>query len=138
MLVKEVMSTHPEFLPPDASLKDIALQMREQNYGFIPVGENDRLIGTITDRDLVIRGLAEGKSWEKFKARDVMSEKVLYCYDDDDIHKAAASMQKEKVHRLIVLDHDKRLKGIVSIGDLARKCQDNKLCGEVLHDISEA
>jgi len=137
MQIHEIMTENPKCVGPEASLQEIAREMRDNNYGFLPVCDNERLVGTITDRDLVVRGLAEGKGLDSLHAKDVMTEKVLYCYDDDDIQKAADSMSDQKIHRLIVLNHDKKLKGVVSMKDLSCRCHDDKLCGEVIHHICE-
>ncbi|TGS81019.1 CBS domain-containing protein, partial [Mesorhizobium sp. M2D.F.Ca.ET.178.01.1.1] len=88
--------------------------------GVMPVGENDRLVGMITDRDMVIRGIALGKGPDT-KVRDVMSQEVRYCFDDEDVDHVLANMGDLQVRRLPVLNRDKRLVGIISLGDLARK-----------------
>lgn len=137
MQVREVMSSEPQYTNPEAPLSEIAQQMREQDFGFIPVGLNDRLIGTITDRDIITRGLSQGNDLSQLHARDVMTEKVLYCYENDDVDSAAHSMAEQQVHRLIVLNKDKRMTGIISLGDLAKKWHHEKECGECLKEISE-
>lgn len=137
MQVKEIMSTHPEFLPPSTLLPKLAEEMRKHDYGFIPIGENDRLIGIVTDRDLAVRGLTQGKDPKTLQAKDIMTKKVLYCFEDDDIEKAAKSMREQQVHRLIVLNKNKRLTGVLSLGDIARKYKDDELCGKLIEDISE-
>ena len=137
MLVKQVMSTHPEYIPPETTLADAAKLMREKDFGFLPIGENDRLIGAITDRDISVRATAEGVDPKREKVRDYMTAKVWYCYQDDDIEKCAKNMKKNQTHRLIVLNDKKRMTGIVSIGDIAKKCRDEELCGEIVEGISE-
>jgi len=138
MLVKEVMCPKPKFIPPDTSLQEAATMMRDNDYGFLPIGEDDRLIGTVTDRDLTVRATAEGKNPSSTHVREVMSQNVLYCWEDDSIEKAAKNMEKEQLHRLIVLNQDKRMTGVLSIGDIARKCHNDALCGEIIEGISEA
>lgn len=137
MLAKEVMSKKPEFLPPDATLKQAADQMRTHDYGFIPIGENDRLIGAITDRDITIRAIAEGKDPNKTTVRDVMSKGIYYCLETDNLEKVAQQMEKLQVRRLVVLSKDKRLIGVISLGDIATKCHNPKLCSELTEKISE-
>jgi CBS domain-containing protein len=137
MLAKEVMSKKPEFLPPTATLKQAADQMRTHDYGFIPVGEDDRLIGTVTDRDIAIRAISEGKDPNKTTLRDIMSDNVYYCFEEDSLEKVANKMEELQIRRMIVLNKNKRMTGIISLGDIARKCKNVKLCGEVTEAISK-
>lgn len=137
MLAKEVMSKKPEFLSPNATLKQAADQMRTHDYGFIPIGENDRLIGAITDRDITIRAIAEGKDPNKTTVRDVMSKGIYYCFETDNLEKVAQQMEKLQVRRLVVLSKDKRLIGVISLGDIATKCHNPKLCSELTEKISK-
>jgi CBS domain-containing protein len=106
---------------PGQSIRDVAKIMDEINAGAMPVGENDRLIGMITDRDIAIRAVAKGKGPDT-PVREVMStEHVLYCYEDEELDHVAKNMSEEQVRRLPVVDRDKRLVGIVSLGDMAQK-----------------
>ncbi len=137
MLAKDVMSQKPEFLSPDTTLQEAADQMRTHDYGFIPVGKDDRLIGTVTDRDMVIRALAEGKDPSKTTLGEIMSEDLFYCFEMDDLKKVVGQMESLQVRRLVVLNADKRLTGIISLGDIARKSHDEKLCGELTEAVSQ-
>ena len=132
MLVKEVMSKKPNYLPPTATLKQVGAAMLKNDFGFLPIGENDRLIGAVTDRDITIRAVAKGKDPNKTRVKDVLTKKVLYCYENDDIQKAIKNMSKQHVHRLIVLNTKKRMTGVFSLTDLARKCRDTMVCGSAL------
>ena len=136
MLVKDIMSRKPEFLPPTASLKQAADQMYTHDYGFIPIGENDRLTGIVTDRDIAIRAVAKGKDPNKTTLKDIMTEGVAYCFESDHIEKAAQLMQKQQIRRLVVLNEKKRLTGIISLGDIATKGKNVKLCGELTDAVS--
>lgn len=138
MLAKEIMSKKPEYLPPNTTLKQAANQMRTHDYGFIPVGENDRLIGVVTDRDMTIRAIAEGKDPSKTTLRDILSKGIHYCYEGDSIEKVVQKMEKEQVRRLVVLnsEKDKRLTGIISLGDIATKAKNMKLCSELTDALS--
>src|SRR5579885_1617400 len=118
MLAKDVMSRKPEFLPPSATLKQAADQMRTHDYGFLPVGENDRLIGALTDRDIAIRAVAEGRDPAKTTVKDIMTKGIHYCFETDSLEDVAQQMEKLQVRRLVVLNKDKRLTGIISFGDL--------------------
>ena len=138
MKVNECMTTSPDCVSPETSLRDAALLMEKDDCGFVPICENDKLIGVITDRDMAIRGIAQGKDPLKTTVRDIMTDKVMYCFVDDDIKFVCESMEKKQIRRLVVLDRNKRLKGIVSLGDLATKCHNDQLCGEVLEWVSKA
>jgi CBS domain-containing protein len=120
MQVSEVMTRSVDVVSPNMQIKDAAVRMREDNIGALPVGENDRLVGMVTDRDIAMRAVAENRSPSRTAVRDVMSEKVFYCFDDNDLMEAARLMAKHQVHRLPVLNRDKRLVGIVALADLAR------------------
>ena len=121
MRVKEAMTREVRVASPGQSIRDVAKIMAEIDAGSMPVGENDRLVGMITDRDIAIRAVAQGKGPDT-PVREVMSvEQVLYCYEDEDLDHVAKNMGDEKVRRLPVVNRDKRLVGIVSLGDLAQK-----------------
>src|SRR3990167_8431483 len=126
MLAKDIMSKKPEFLPPTATIKQAADQMRTHDYGFILVGENDRLVGAVTDRDITIRAIAEGKDPSKTTVSEVMTKGIHYCYETDEVEKVAQQMEQLQVRRLAVLNKDKRLIGIISLGDIATKCKNSK------------
>lgn len=136
MLAKEVMSKKPEFLPPTTTLKQAAAQMKSHDYGFIPIGENDRLVGTVTDRDITVRAVAEGLDPNKATIKQVMSKGVQFCFDTDKLEDVALKMEKLKIRRLIVLNKEKRMIGIISLGDIATKCKNTKLCSEVAEAVS--
>jgi CBS domain-containing protein len=120
MQISEIMTRDPELIDPNASIREAAKRMRSENVGALPVGENDRLIGMVTDRDIVTRGVAEERMAGTTSVREVMSEKVFYCFEDNDLEAAAKCMADHQVRRLPVLNRDKRLVGIVSLADLAR------------------
>jgi len=121
MRVSEAMTREVRICNPGQSIRDVAKIMDEINAGSMPVGENDRLVGMITDRDIAIRGVAQGKGPDT-PVREVMSsEQVLYCYDDEDLDHVAKNMSEHQVRRLPVVNRDKRLVGIVSFGDVAQK-----------------
>jgi CBS domain-containing protein len=118
MKIGKLMTRDVRLADPDWSIKDAAATMAAIDCGFIPVGENDRLVGTITDRDIAIRAVAEGMGPET-KVRDVMSKDVKYCFDDEEVSDVARNMADIQVRRLPVVNRDKRLVGVVSLGDLA-------------------
>lgn len=133
MKVQECMTREVRIVDPDETLEDAARAMAEIDAGILPVGENDRLIGIVTDRDIAIRGVGRGCE-PSAKVRDVMSPEVRYCFENDDIEDVLNNMAEIRVRRLPVLDHDKRLVGVVSITDLASG--DETHTGEVLREIA--
>jgi len=135
MQVSEVMSTNVKVASPDDSLQKIAQSMAELDSGVMPVGANDRLIGMITDRDIVIRAVSQGLNPEITTAREVMSAEVHFCYDGDDVEEVAQNMADWRVRRLPVLNLEKRLVGIVSLGDISRDAATGS-SGAALRDIS--
>ena len=137
MQVKEVMTKGAECVRPDDTLQQAASKMRDLDVGPLPVCDNDRLAGMLTDRDITVRAVAEGRDPRSAKVRDAMSEGVLYCFEDDDVAAAARLMKEKQVRRLVVLNHDKRLVGIVSLGDLAVETGDQKLAGQTLERVSQ-
>ena len=119
MKVSQIMTRDVRLLSPDQTIREAASLMADVDVGSLPVGDNDRLVGIITDRDIVIRAIAQGKSADT-KVAEVMSKEMLYCFDTDEIDDVARNMGKAQVRRLPVVNSDKRLVGIVSLGDLAR------------------
>jgi CBS domain-containing protein len=134
--ISELMTRNCEWVSPDTSAQQIAQKMKQLDCGFIPVGENDKLIGMVTDRDLALRCVAEGKNPQECQARDLMTEKTYYCYDDQDAKEICDNMSEIKVRRLPVVNRDKQLVGVVSMGDLAQYAAENET-GETLKDITE-
>jgi CBS domain-containing protein len=135
MKVSDAMSRDVQVASPTQSIRNAAKIMAKIDAGVLPVGENDKLVGMITDRDIAIRAVAEGKS-PTTKVRDIMSEEVLYCFDDQDLEEVAQNMSEMKIRRLPVVNRDKRLVGIISLGDLARN-EDTSKTGETVSQISE-
>jgi CBS domain-containing protein len=135
MRVSEVMSRDVQIANPKQSICDAAKMMASIDAGVLPVGENDRLVGMVTDRDIAIRAVGAGKGPET-PIRDVMSKEVKYCFDDDDLDEVAHNMADIKVRRLPVLNHQKRLVGIVSLGDIAMANSPDS-AGAALSEISE-
>ncbi|HEY1287544.1 MAG TPA: CBS domain-containing protein [Burkholderiales bacterium] len=119
MRVSEVMTPSVRVVSPEQTISEAARLMAEIDAGALPVGEEDRLVGMITDRDIAVRAVAEQKP-PTTKVREVMSQQVLYCFDDQELADIAQNMSDVKVRRLPVVNREKRLVGIVSIGDLAK------------------
>jgi CBS domain-containing protein len=120
MRVSEAMTREVRIATPGQSIREVAKIMAEIDAGVLPVGENDRLVGMITDRDIAVRGVGQGKGPDT-PVRDVMTtEQVLYCYEDEELDHVAKNMASEQVRRLPVVNREKRLVGIVSLGDVAQ------------------
>jgi CBS domain-containing protein len=134
MKVSDAMTREVVLCSPEKTICDAARMMAECDAGAIPVGDGGKLVGMITDRDIAIRAVARDLP-PSTPIRDVMSKEVLYCFEDEDIQHVAANMGNQQVRRLPVLDRNKRLVGIVSLGDLARQGQP-KTTGEAVAAIS--
>jgi len=120
MIAKECMTKNVKLCSPYMSLAEAAKLMREGDFGILPVGDHDRLVGMITDRDIAIRAVAQGKDPLRSYVGEVMTNKVLYCYEDQDINEVAKNLGDNQVRRLPVLNREKRLVGIVSLGNIAQ------------------
>jgi CBS domain-containing protein len=131
-----IMTNNVECVSPDTPVTQLAGKMKTLDVGFIPVCENDRLVGTVTDRDIVLRAVAENRDISACNARDIMSRDIFYCFEDEDVKDAAKKMREKEVRRMLILDRQKRLAGVVSIGDISKV--DEKVSGQTLHEITEA
>ncbi|HKD48375.1 MAG TPA: CBS domain-containing protein [Rhizomicrobium sp.] len=118
MQAQDVMTREVTITSPDETLRKAARRMGELDVGALPVGENDRLVGIVTDRDIAVRGIAQGKG-PNAKVRDVMTPEIKYCFCDQELDEIAANMADVQLRRLPVLDRDKRLVGILSLSDIA-------------------
>src|SRR5204863_9252696 len=134
MKVKEAMTRDVRVANTDETVQQAARMLASLDACVLPVGDKDRLVGMITDRDIAIRGVAQGKGPDA-KVRDVMTEDVKYCFDDQDVEEVTQNMGDIQVRRLPVLNRDKRLVGILSLGDIAIS-RDGKDAGEALRGIS--
>jgi len=137
MLVRDLMTKDVECTRPDATLQQVALRMRDLEVGLLPICDQDRLTGTISDRDIVVRAIAEGRDPQTVRVCDVMTPEVIYCFDDQEISTAAQVMQGKQIRRLPVLNRAKRLVGIISLGDLALEGHNDPLSGHTLAAVSE-
>jgi CBS domain-containing protein len=138
MKIRDIMTTDVELVHPDTLLRDAAQKMREADTGFLPVGEDDRLVGTLTDRDITIRAVAEGHDPKVTRVREAMGDKLVYCFEDQETSEAAELMAENEIRRLPVLSSDKRLVGVISLGDLAARTGDDDIVGQTVQDISDS
>ena len=135
MQVGKVMTERVSWVEPDTTIPEIARRMRSEDIGSVPVAENDRLVGMVTDRDIVVRIVAEGGDTETATAKQVMSPHILYCYEDETVADVLKNMGDNQIRRLPVLNREKRLVGVVSLGDLSRAASQRS--GGALKAISE-
>ena len=135
MKVKQIMHKGVQWVSPNTPVTTLAKKMLEQDIGAVPVGENDRLIGMVTDRDITLRALANGKDISKLTANDVMSKGVIWCRDSDDVNQAARLMESKHVRRLPVIDENKRMVGMLSLGDISQGAS-QRITTEVIKAVS--
>lgn len=135
MRVKDVMHSGVTWVDPNTPVPELAKKMRDEDIGAIPVGENDRLVGMVTDRDICCRGIADGRDPSRLTARDVMSKGIFYCRIGDDLNNALDAMSKKHVRRLTVIDDNKRMVGMLSLGDVSRKA-DARHCSSLVQAVS--
>ena len=134
--LKDLMSRDVKVIRPDMTIGEAAKKMRDGGFGMMPVEEGDRMIGTISDRDIAIRAVAEGKG-AGTKVRDVISEGIAWAYEDESVEQAAMIMSERQVRRLPVVDRDKRLVGIVALGDFAVESSEIRPAAQALSEISK-
>jgi CBS domain-containing protein len=135
MKVSDKMTRNIRVASPDDTIQQAALSMADCDAGVLPVGADDRLIGMITDRDITVRGVAQGKGLDT-KVREVMTSDVKYCFEDEDLDHVAHNMGDQQVRRLPVMNRDKRLVGILSLGDVATG-EASQSAGEALAGVSQ-
>lgn len=135
MKVKDVMHAGATWIDPGAQISEVAERMRKDDVGAIPVGENDRLIGMITDRDIVLRGLSGTLDPLQITVRDVMSEPIVYCNANEELEDAVRIMERKQIRRLPVIDEHRRMVGMLSLGDVAARAAPS-LCAETLRAVS--
>jgi CBS domain-containing protein len=136
MKIQEVMTADVSYVGPDAPILEIARKMRDADIGSMPVVDDDRLIGMVTDRDIVVRIVAEGADLGTATARAAMSPGILYCFEDDTVEQVLENMGDQQIRRLPVVNRDKRLVGLVSLGDLSLTGK-RRAAGEALQEISQ-
>jgi CBS domain-containing protein len=136
MKVQDVMTADVSFVGANASILEIARKMRDGDIGAVPVVGDDRLVGMVTDRDIVVRVIAEGGDVRTTTARAAMSPGVLYCFADESVEAVLENMGDRQIRRLPVVNREKRLVGVVSLGDLALSGK-RKAAGEALQEISQ-
>lgn len=134
--IREVMSSDVEVINPNDTLRDAAEKMRSLNVGPLPVCDGERILGMITDRDIVVRAIALGRDPNTTQVADAMSSGIEYCFDDDNVDDVLRNMRVKQIRRMIVVDRSKKLVGIVALGDLSGEVSEQQVA-ETLEGISE-
>jgi CBS domain-containing protein len=137
MKISEMMTQETVLISPETNVRRACEIMRDSDIGFIPVTDGERILGAFTDRDVATRAIAQGLSPDATPVRDVMSREIVYIFEDQDELDAARLMQVKQIRRLVVLNRDKRLVGILSLSDLSSHARDHALAGEVLESMME-
>jgi CBS domain-containing protein len=140
MQIREIMTRDVDVIPPNASLRDAAAKMKELDVGAIPVCDGQKLAGLVTDRDITVRAVAEGRDPSEVRVAEVMSSDIAYCFEDETIEQAAKLMESKQIRRLPILDRNKQLAGIISLGDISVRAEGSRhrdVAGEALEEISE-
>jgi CBS domain-containing protein len=137
MLIKDVMTRNVEEIGSLATLQDAAEKMKSCDVGALPVCENDKLVGILTDRDIAVRAVANGQDPTQTPVYEVMSPTAIYCYEDEDIRDAAELMEQKQIRRLVVFNRNQRVVGIVSLGDIATRLGNDRISADVLEQVSQ-
>lgn len=135
--IKDVMTKDVEVIPPTCEVQEAAQRMQDLDVGMLPICDDGRLVGTVTDRDIVLRMVATSADLRGKTIREAMTSPVTYCFEDQDVGEAAQVMEDKQIRRLVVLNRDKKLVGIVSLGDLSVKTGKERFGGKILEKISE-
>jgi CBS domain-containing protein len=138
MKVKQIMSRNVASVTPSTPISRAAEKMRELDIGFLPVLEHERVEGALTDRDITIRSVATGRDTRLEPVSEIMTPAVVYCYEDEEIEDVGRQMQEKEVRRILILDRQEKLVGVVSLGDIAKTTGKTELAGETLGEIAEA
>ncbi len=137
MLIKDVMSKNIQTVDAQQPIRRAAVLMRDLDVGMLPVQEGERLVGTVTDRDITVRATANGREPDGTTVQEVMTQGIISAYEDAKTHSAVETMEQKKVRRLLVLDRDDKCVGVVSLGDIALRTGDPNLSEELLEEVSK-
>jgi CBS domain-containing protein len=138
MKIHEIMTKNVESIQSTLPIAKAAEKMRDLDIGFLPILENDKLTGAITDRDITVRSVAQGRDPRLATVREIMTQDIFYCYEDEDVEHVAEYMRENEVRRIVILNREMEIVGVVSLGDIARTSGEEELAGETLGDIAEA
>lgn len=138
MKISEIMTKEPNYIGPNETLQEAARRLRDLDVGMLPVGDGIKLKGMLTDRDITVRVIAEGIDPKTVRISDVMTPEVLYAYEDQDVEEAAKMMEDQQVRRLIILNREKDMVGIVALADIATRATDSEVESEALEGVSKS
>jgi len=134
MKARDIMTRDPEVINEDRSILDAVNKMKNEECGILPIGEKENIQGVLTDRDIVIRAVAENKDLNETKISEIMTNDVIYCEEEDSLEQAVSKMNEARVRRLLVKNKDQQLTGILSLGDIIRRVQDEELLAGVFKE----
>lgn len=137
MLVKKIMTKNPKTVPPNTYLSKVVEEMKKLDCGFIPIAQNGKIIGVITDRDITLRAISSGKDPKNTLVKDIMTPKAFHVSEDDEVRIAAEKMCKQQIRRLVVFDKNNNITGVISLGDIATRCENPKIEAEIIEAVSE-
>jgi CBS domain-containing protein len=137
MQIRDIMTREVEVVAVDAPVRDAAAKMKQLDVGAIPVCDGQKLTGVLTDRDIAVRLAAEGRNPAETRVSEIMTRDLYYCFEDQDVEEAATVMEAGQIRRLPILDQDRQLVGIISLGDISVRSDEKKAAGEALEGISE-
>jgi CBS domain-containing protein len=135
--VKEIMTSEVELIHPETPIAEAAEIMKGYDVGALPVCDGDKLVGMLTDRDIIVRATADGFHPETVQTGEVMTSNVVYAFEDQDVSEASKIMEEKQIRRLPILNRDRRLVGVLSLGDIALATENKELAGEALKEVSE-
>src|SRR3954447_10697410 len=138
MKIHEIMTPNVECVEPTLPIGKAAEKMRDLDIGFLPICENGKLTGAVTDRDITVRSVAQGRDPRVAPVSEIMTQDIFFCYADEDVESVAEYMQENEVRRIVILNRQKKLVGVVSLGDIAKTSGEKELAGETLGEIAEA
>ncbi len=137
MLVKEIMTKNPKSLTPNTPITKVVEEMKRLDCGFIPITENGKIVGVVTDRDIALRAIPNGKNPATTPVREILTSQCYHVFEEDKINSAAEKMCQKQIRRLIVLDKNKRVSGVVSLGDIATRCEDHEIDSQIIEAVSK-
>lgn len=138
MKISEIMTSNPDLISSDASVLDAAKTMQESNYGILPIGDEHHVSGVVTDRDIVIKAVASGKDLSQTPVREIMTQSVCFCNENDPVDKAVRTMSENNVRRILVLDENQDLTGILSLADIITRVEDKNMLGKLFQETKVA
>jgi len=138
MKINEIMTRNVECVSPSLKISLAAEKMLAEDIGFLPICEHNKVVGTVTDRDITIRSVAQGRDPRLAPVSEIMTSTVFHCYEDDDVETVAKTMEDDAVRRMLIFDRDENLVGVVSLGDIAIAKGESGVAGEALSGIAEA